>query len=293
MNYFKFFLTFLLLISFASNGQSKYEFFGTLQLNGSAKSMITYRLEFSNTNGKISGFSITDIGGAHETKNIIVGTYDKVTKAFSFKETDIIYTKSELSSNIFCFVNFTGKVDLNKQLGKIEGNFKGLYKNKTKCIDGTLTMAALKKITETVAKYTKKVKKSSKFDDQTKEQIQSFSVADSLTANKLTKGQNLNLFVASDEIEIEIWDSQTEDGDRIDLYHNTLHVLDNYTVTSKRKIVKVKLPTEKNVFRITALNEGARKFNTTTIRLVDNKQFIELTTNLNKGENASITIVKK
>ena len=82
--------------------------------------------------------------------------YDKKTKVFEFKENEILYTKSKFSESAFCFVNFSGKVKLVQNTSKLEGNFKGLFKNKTKCIDGTLQLVGSNKIYNLATKVNKK-----------------------------------------------------------------------------------------------------------------------------------------
>jgi hypothetical protein len=54
--------------------------------------LLHYIFNFSDFNGVLKGYSITDMGGDNETKNVIKGNYNKKTKAFSFYEDDILYT---------------------------------------------------------------------------------------------------------------------------------------------------------------------------------------------------------
>lgn len=281
-----------LIISNICNSQQNYEFFGALKLNGNVKEVITYRIFFTEINGNINGFSITDLGGNHETKNKIAGSYNKKTKEIKFKEEDILYTKSALSDNVFCFVNFSGKVKLVDSNNKIEGSFKGFFKNKTNCIDGTLVLVGVAKIEKKLFKLSNKVQKSKNIDKNIKEKVNPVALLDSLKVNSLTKNQNLNVFIQSDEIEIQVWDAKIEDGDRIDLFHNGRRILDNYVVVNKKKTLKVKLVEDKNQFRIEAINEGERVLNTAMIRIIDGDRNFDLTSNLKKGEKASITIVK-
>lgn len=283
----------IILTSFFSFSQTKYEFFGTLKLNGKNNTLISYRIVFSETSGKIKGYSVTDLSGNYETKNEISGTYNSKTKELKFKEEDILYTKSELKEEVFCFVNFSGKYNLSKLDAKLEGAFKGFYKNKTKCIDGTLILVGSKKIEKKINKYTNKVQKSKLFSKEVKEKVKQSSILDSLKVNTLTKDQNLNVFVNSNEIQVEIWDAKIEDGDKIDVFLNGRRIIDNYTVTNKKKVFTFKLNDEKNVFRIEAINEGERKLNTAMMQLIDKDRTFELTTNLKKGEKTSITVVKK
>jgi len=46
-----------------------------------------YKIVFTETNGIIEGYSISDINGPNETKANIKGIYNKKSKAFNFTET--------------------------------------------------------------------------------------------------------------------------------------------------------------------------------------------------------------
>jgi len=286
-------ILFFFLFSLNFYSQSKYEYFGALKLNGDDKTIISYRLVFIEDKGKIEGYSLTDLGGNHETKNKISGTYNEKTKNLKFKEEDVLYTKSPLSDDVFCFVNFSGKVKLTDEKNKIDGDFKGFFKNKTKCIDGTLTLIGSKKIYKLLNKINSKIQKSKKVDNVTKVKFNPIHILDSLKVNNLGKDQNLSVFVKSDKIQLEIWDSKIEDGDKIDLFQNGKKIIDNYTVLNKKLVINVKLDSEKNIFRIEAISEGEIKPNTAMIQLIDDDKTYELSTNLKKGEKTSITIIRK
>jgi hypothetical protein len=286
-------ILFFFLFSLNFYSQNKYEYLGALKLNGDDKTIISYRLVFTENKGKIAGYSLTDLGGNHETKNKISGVYNEKTKNLNFKEEDVLYTKSPLNEDVFCFVNFSGKVKLIDEKNKIEGEFKGFFKNKTKCIDGTITLIGAKKIYKLLEKINSKIQKSKKIDEVTKTKYNPVTILDSLKVNNLSKDQNLNVFVKSDKIQLEVWDSKVEDGDIIDLFQNGKRILNNYTVLNKKLVLNIKLESEKNVFRIEAISEGEMKPNTAMIQLIDDDRTYELSTNLKKGEKTSITIVKK
>jgi len=287
-------ILFFFLFYISCSGQDSYEFFGAIKLNGNDKTIITYRLVFEEDKGKITGFSVTDLDGSHETKNTIEGTYDKKSKLFTFQEKDILYTKSKFAESSFCFVNFSGKVKLVDNTSKVEGSFKGLYKNKTKCIDGTVALIGSEKIYNFAKKVNKKIQKSKKVDELTKQKVNAIKVIDSLKINKLSKDQNLNVFWSSKIVTIEIFDAGQEDGDIINLYHNDVLILENYKVKNTKK--KLSIPINfsiENVFTIKALNEGTIAPNTSKIILIDESRTFELLSSFKKNETASITIIKK
>lgn len=293
MNKTKILIFLLHFFFYGAEAQTNFEFYGIIKLNGNDKTVITYRLVFSENKGIINGYSITDLDGANETKSIVKGTYDKKTKVFEFKENEILYTKSKFSESAFCFVNFSGKVKLVQNTSKLEGNFKGLFKNKTKCIDGTLQLVGSNKIYNLATKVNKKIQKSKKIDEASKEKYNTIKMLDSLKINKLSKDQNLNVFWESSTAKIEIWDNGQEDGNRINLFHNGKLILSDYLVSSTKKVLSVKLSSGNDVFKIVALNEGKIKPNTAKIEFIDNGRSFELLATLSKEEEASITIIKK
>ena len=289
----KMFILFLVLFSSKSFSQTNYEFYGALKLNENDKTLVTYRLNFSDFNGVLKGYSITDMGGDNETKNVIKGSYNKKTKAFSFYEDDILYTKSNYNKNDFCFVVYEGKLKLIENTNKIEGKFKSFYKNKKECINGSLVLVGSAKLKKALNKINTKIQNSKKIDAPTKVKVNPLSIMDSLKVNNLTRGQNLNVFSKSNSITIEVWDSEIEDGDRIDLYQDDTLVLKNFKITNQKKLITTSLTSEKTVFKLEALNEGDRPSNTVMIRLVDaDDRVFELVSSLKTGEKASITILK-
>jgi hypothetical protein len=291
MKYFTFFYFFLFF--FSSYSQVKHEFFGAIKLNGNDKTVITYRLMLIEEKGILSGYSITDIGGAHETKNSVSGKYNSKTKDISFKEDRILYTKSPITQNMFCFINYSGKIKLLNENSKLTGEFKGFYKNKEKCIDGTLTLIGSSKIYSLFNKINNKLQKSKKVDEKVKQKVNPITILDSLKINNLNKGQNLNVFTKFNTINLVVWDSKMEDGDIINLYKNDVLLLKEYVLVNKKKKITVTIEDGNNIFKVEAVNQGEVELNTASIQLIDEERTFDLVSNLKKGENASITIIKE
>lgn len=272
--------------------QEKYEYFGTVKLNGNNKTVISYRLVFVENKGIVKGYSVTDLGGNNETKNAVSGSYNKKTKELNFKEESILYTKSTFTEDMFCFIHFSGKVKLVENNSKLEGDFKGLYKNKKKCIDGTLMLIGSVKLYKLLDKMNNVIQKSKRVDPVIKEKVNPKNILDSLKVNNLLKDQNLNVFTKFNDLQLEIWDAKQEDGDIINLYNNDKLILSNYEIVNKKKKIIVNLDNGNNVFKIVAVSEGELKPNTAMIQLSDKDRTFELMSNLKKGESASITIIK-
>ena len=283
LTFFMFSLTFF--------SQEKYEYLGAVKLNGDAETIISYRLVFSEVNGKIEGYSVTDLGGPHETKNVVKGTYNSKTKEITFKEDDILYTKSAISDDMFCFINFSGKVKLVSEKSLMQGEFKGLFKNKQKCIDGTITLVGSERLYKLFNKVNNKMQKSKKIDAAVKEKGNPVAMLDSLKVNNLIKGQNLNIFTSSDNLTVEIWDNGQEDGDVINVYRGEVPILTDYRVTNVKKKIPVTVKSNEK-FRIVAVNEGTVAPNTSVIKITDDERMFEVYSSLKKGEEAYISIIK-
>ena len=147
-NYALFLFTFIMWIHGFT--QSKYEYFGAIIVNDSIS--ITCKINITESNGRIKGYSLTDLGGEHETQSNIFGEYDKIRKELSFREVGIVYTKSPISQNDFCFMNVTIK---NFVLGKnkdIKTKFLVLFPDNSKCISGQLYLNSIEKVEERLNK---------------------------------------------------------------------------------------------------------------------------------------------
>lgn len=286
-----FFLFICLAINTTIGLSQNYEFYGVLKLNGKKENAISYRLFFTEANGKIKGYSITDINGDHETKNVIDGTYNANTKILKISEQNIIYTKSTISDELFCFVNFEGKIKLASEKTKIEGDFKGLFKNKRKCIDGTLELIGTATVNKLLQKVNKKIQKSKELDNASKEKYNPIKIFDSLQTQQLVASQNLNIFNSSSKISLEIWDNGVEDGDVINLYHNGKLILDNYSVTIAKKRINIILSNNTNEFKIEAVNQGSQGLNTAMV-IVEGDEAVVFQSNLSKGETTKVTIIR-
>jgi len=247
---------------------------------------------YTETKGVVNGYSVTDLGGAHETKNNIKGTYNAATKEFVFKEEGVLYTKSPVSDDMFCFINFTGKVKLVNKNSNLEGKFKGLFKNKEKCIDGTMMLIGSVGLYQELAKANKKLQKTKDVKAEVKVKANPIALLDSLKVNKLIKEQTLTIFAESKKVDLEIWDNGKEDGDVINVYQNDELILRNYAVSTRKKVISVNL-VKKNIFKIVAVNEGTISPNTAMIRLIDGERTFEVLSDLKKNESASITILKR
>ena len=287
-----FFIFFLLFSQVALFSQNNFDFYGIVSLYGKTDKSISYHLVFTENNGKIYGYSLTDVSGDHETKNIVEGTYDSKSRLLQFKEKSIVYTKSPVSQDMFCFINYSGKIKLKSSTTNLKGDFKGYFNNQKPCIDGTMNLFGAAKVYELLNKFDKKIQNSKKVDEETKKKARPVQIFDSLQVNKLTSKQNLSIFNTKDNITFDIWDNGKEDGDIINLYQNDQLILENYVLTKAKKSINVKLNAKENLFKIVALNEGTDFPNTAMIEFQGDSK-VEVLSHLKKGESAFITILNK
>lgn len=271
--------------------QSENQFIGALKLNDSA--FISYRLQFTEANGVVSGFSVTDFGGPHETKSKIAGTYDKKKGTLSFKEKGIIYTKSQVNRYDFCFVTFSGKVSRLDNAKSMKGNFKGIYSDGSSCIDGELAMTSYDKVKKRAANADRMIQKTKKISKEQKAKISVQKTIDTLSMNVMRESQNMSLFTKDPYIEIEIFDSGKEDGDRITIRANKKVYLDNYVVAQTHYKLQIPIKNEETEIEIIAENEGSAPPNTAYLVIRDSEKEIETLSNLKKGKRSKITIIRK
>lgn len=258
------------------------ELSGVIKLNDT--SFIPYKISFNQvTSSLIEGVSITDEGGKYETKSKISGSYDSKTNILKFKEYDIIYTKSSYEELDFCFIHFENKIKNLNKLESIKGNFLGKYVDGTKCIDGELVLVDTKKLNKKVEKLKKKY-------DKPKYQKK---VIDSIQLKPITKGEDLNVFVKSKALVLNIYDSGKIDDDRINLYIDNELVLENFSIQKEKKRIPIILTKKRISIKVIAINEGSSPPNTVKIEVQGTSDFISTKTALETGQEASLSIIKK
>lgn len=274
-----------LVFAIRLSSQNLSEYLGVIKLNDS--STISYQLNLADLNENISGYSITDIGGSHETKSNIIGTIDKKNN-LSFKEIDIVYTKSDITNFDFCFIHFAGKVERSN----IKGVFKGLYKDGTTCIDGEIIVRSVKKIEKKAKKLNRIISKVQKVDS-IKNNVNIIKILDSLKMNVLKANQTLSMFSSSKSIKLIIYDGGKVDGDRINLYVDEKIILKNFLISKTKKVIEIPINSNKTTVKLRALNVGSISPNTAKVEIINNTSKINVLTSLKKGEKTTINILKK
>lgn len=268
----------------------EYEFTGLLKLNKT--SIISYHLSFTERDGKIIGHSLTDLGGDNETKNKVEGFYNKKTNEFSFTEKNIIYSKSKIVTNDFCYLSYTSKLKLTESQKKISGKFKSFFKDGKSCLNGQIDLVEFKKAKKRIHKMNSKIQNSKLVPKEKKDSINLDKMLDELTINKITKDQVTSVYWDTDELQLEIWDANQEDGDEISITVNDRAILKNYKTLNTKKHLTIKLDTEITSLKITANSVGRVAPNTAKISIKNAEKTIDLVSNLEKNETTTIQVIK-
>lgn len=281
-----------LLFSFVSLSQENtYEYLGVIKLNDTA--FISYKLDFEESNGIINGYSISDLGGKHETKSNIRGSYLEQDKKFIFKEYDIVYTKSPIDELDICLINFEGKMKNLSKNKAFSGDFKGLYPDGERCLDGMIIVSNAKKIEERIAKMDIKIQKSKRISDEVKEKFSVKRSIDTLTMSTVKAGENLNVFVKNRAATLIIYDAGKVDDDRVKITINGAIILEDYSILREKKEIPITIETGITKIDVIALNEGTKATNTVKVEILDGDNLITTRTSLNEGETATLTLINE
>lgn len=282
------------LLSFTvlfSSAQQTHEFVGVIKLNDS--SLISLKVVLTEQNSKISGFTLTDLGGEHETKTSITGLYNEAANVLDFKEVETIYTKSPVSEADFCYMNFTSNSYRLGKSNKLTGPFKGVFPDNTVCINGELLLSTVEKYNKRIEKATKIIAKTKRIPDSIKQNINLIKMMDSVQMNVLKSHQVMSVFSKSKTVRIEIYDGGQLDGDRISLKANNKTLLSNFETMAEPKVLRLELTDKKTALILTANNVGTMSTNTAVIEIFVDGQKIRALTNLKTNESTQVDLYLK
>lgn len=279
-------LVFLFQGLFATSND--YEFMGTLQLPD--KSIITYKLKFTEQDGVISGESITDFAGEHRTVSGIKGTVDFKEKTISFREVANVATKSDQPHEDFCFIRLpNAKIKIRNKKSIIQGHFYSSYEDGSECIDGDVYLIAEQNVFDRMDRLSNNILVKKDDKEKIKENV---AVMNRILKNDYLKvGEQLQINTTEESIYLFIWDDQHEDQDRILIsVGNVLH--EEITVKNEKRSFKIDLKEEETRIDILAINEGIAPPNTARILISNPSVKLPVIAKLKTGEEASIVIRK-
>ncbi len=286
---FLFFMNFL--VTLCLSAQNNYEFMGVLRIGEDA--FISYRIQFEEEDGLIRGYSLTDMGGEHETKSYVSGYFDGEKNTLEFYESGIVYTKSFITQNDFCFVHFNGELKKLNEKQNIEGLFQGLYSDGKECISGELKLVNLGKILKQAKKIDRKVDRNILISKEKREKVHLVKDIDSMRTNRLNRNETLSVFTKSDRVVLTLYDAGQEDGDKVSLRLNGTLVRPSIEATAVKQRIEIPLEQTQTTLEIKALNNGSIGGNTVMLELEDTDHTIETVTNLKMGESAKFVFYKQ
>ncbi len=246
------------------------------------RSPLAFEIELTEKGGIVNGFSLTGKGTVDETESDISGIYNRNTKTYKLKETQVLSTKSEADLNTFCYIHMELTEKGKFKLKRYEGTFTGLFNNGDTCATGGIVLMEKEKLEKITEKAKRKIDKEQK--KESKNEV--------LNTKVLKEGDDMYIQWTSDKLTIFIWDANTEDGDKIDLVINGEKILNDFSTTNKRKKIRYKLKDGENKIEIKAKNVGKNPPNTSRIELSDSKTKYPIITQLQVGKSAIISIVK-
>ncbi len=285
-----FILLLILCVVSSSFSQNKYEYVGGIKLNDSL--VIPYRITFNENKGEVKGFSVTDLGSEHETRSNIFGEYNEKNKTLSFREVGIVYTKSPVSQNDFCFLNTTIKNFVFGKTKKAKANFVGLFSDYMQCINGEILLNSVEKTEKRIQKVVTKINRSKKIADSVKQRLVGLDIMSNFKMNVLKKNGTLSIFTDAKAIQLTIFDGGKLDGDRVSIIQDGTFLLNEYEATKTKKVLVIAIENKKTTLQIKAHNEGTIAPNTVIVEIDDGKNNIKALSNLKEGEITTMHIYK-
>lgn len=288
----KYLLILVLLIgSFFCQAQT-IEYVGLLALQDST--FIPYKIELTQKDGKLKGFSYTDLNGPHESKNTLVGRYDERENTIEFREVDMVYTKSPITELDFCYVYFTGKLRNLNGRAKIDGDFKTFYDDLQPCMNGKIKLQSEDKYNKKNDKLVSRVEKMNKVPDSIKERITNSKFLNSSERQGLKGGETLNVLWKSKTAYLEIWDPGKVDGDEMSISLNGRAIKESYAPLKSKTKIPLSFSKEINTLTLTAISEGTDPPNTAQIRITDgNGKEISMLSSFKIGEKVEVVFYLK
>ena len=289
-----FFTAICLLLSVITSAQvNNITLTGTLDV-GTGESF-PYKLVLTESEGKISGYSIT-YKEPNDTKAEVTGTLDRKSRTLHFKETGIVYSGGFHTKAYMCLIDASLEYVQGGKGNVLSGPVVSKEADKTLCTAGVVTFgkdAELQNLLsyhdsyDTVITMKKKTKNQIAVKEDVKPVLKE-KIADQIT---ITKGVNKTYEWHGDSVIIDVWDGGTEDGDRITLLFNNKTCLTGLILMKKKKQLRLPLSTDKiNTITLIADNEGSEPPNTASIMLTDGKITYSILAYNKKGDQAVISL---
>ncbi len=265
---------------------SQMVFLGSMSVSGGKS--YPYKLFVNDSDGMLTGYSVSDIAGADETKTLIKGSTNTSKKQLTFRETKLVYTKSATE---MCYLHTTLKAGSIHGAATLKGNFKGYRADgKTACGKGKLMLVGAQDILDKLLEIAKE---------------DSIPTASKVATNRAEKpineaeitnilpGNSKEILCSSADVELEIWDAKSNDGDIVTLLQDGKPLLEQYKITYHHKVLTVHISEIGSTqLQLVAINEGSEPLNTARIKITSGGavQYVDASTTVGKDV---ILVLKK
>ncbi len=285
----------LLLLHGATGAQT-----GTATLNGvivSARDTIPYEILLTETNGNVSGYSLT-YNQPYETKAKITGVLDRHNHTFSFKETEIIYIHGYHSGPSLCLVDAALNEVQSVQGRTLKGPITSKEADHTSCTSGSIIFnndAEIQNLFSYHEKYDTIISmKNRKKDENTIKTLPAEHITTLLVTDKITVGEDKTYDWYTDTAIIDIWDGGNVDGDLVTVQFNGKVYLSSYSLVKEKKQLRIPLSGKStDIITIHADNEGSDPPNTASILLTDGMIHYSLLAYNKKGQDAIVKLKRQ
>ncbi len=253
-----------------------------------------YKLVLKETNGILSGYSIT-YDAPNDTKTSITGTLDRRTKKITFKESQIIYSHMVHTTAYMCLLSAELGYGFKNGERVLTGDITSTEADNTACTGGVLIFSKKDEIQnlfdyhddfDTVISMKKRQIAPVAETEQDLAPVKKVIVEE-----QITEGIEKTFDWYTDSVVISAWDGGNIDGDRITLLYNKIPLLTNYYLVKEKKELHMR-PTcnAEDTVTIIALNVGSDPPNTANLLFTDGqKQYSVLAYNT-KGRRAVIKL---
>ena len=255
-----------------------------------------YKLVLKETNGVVSGYSIT-YDEANGTKTSVTGTLDRRTKKLIFKESQIISSHMVHTTAYMCLLSAELGYGFKNGERILTGDITSTEVDNTACTGGVLVFSKKEEIQKLFDYHddfdtviSMKKRQAAPVAETEPEPVPAKKV---IVEEQITEGIEKTFDWYSDSVVISVWDGGNIDGDRITLLYNKVPLLTNYYLVREKKELRKHLTgNAMDTVTIIALNEGSDPPNTANLLFTDGqKQFSVLAYNT-KGRRAVIKLKK-
>ena len=265
---------------------SQMVFLGSITVSGGKS--YPYKLFINDSDGVLTGYSVSDIAGADETKTLIKGSKNADRKQLTFRETKLVYTKSATE---MCYLHSTLKAGSMQGAATLKGNFKGYRADgKTVCGKGKLLLVGAQDILDRLLEIAKQDSTPTAPKMATPNTEHPINEAEII---KMLPGERKEIVCSSAAVELEIWDAKSNDGDIITLLQDGEPLLEQYNITYRHKVLHLRiLESGSTQLQLVAINEGSEPLNTARIKITSGGVVQHIDASTTVGRDVIIVLKK-